>query len=116
MGFLDTVAKAKAFDDSAKTVAMQNATVAQEVQDAYARNAQAQKLSDMKMQQEALGLAYMAGNKNMPVGSMTNAQTAQDVQQMYGVPTNTGDARFSGGDMMTNLGLAGNSYNQYKGQ
>lgn len=110
MGFLETVAKAKAYDDTSKRTAEYNAAVAQEVQNEAAKNA-------MK---EQLGLAYAAGKQqNMyvpPTGiDNANAQVAIDVQGQYGVPADTGTSRFSSPSMMQNLGLAGNAYNPYKG-
>jgi len=107
MGFVDTLAKAKAYDDAAKQAAMQNAEVANRAKQMYAKEQQA-----MMQAEDArrLGLAHQLGAREM----------ANDlIASKIGTIPNPQDPRFATPvmrDAMASQGLAAQQYmNQYNG-
>lgn len=107
MGFLDTLSKAKAYDDLAKQTAEKNAAVADQAKQMYAQEQQA-----IAQAEEArrLGLAHQLGKREM----------ADDLvaSQLGTVPV-VKDPRFTAPvmrDALVPQGLANQAYtNQYNG-
>lgn len=112
MGFLDTKAKAAAYENSAKQVAEQNAMTAAQANELMRREGLARQRA---AEQQALLQAKEYGKYEL-MDELRAAQQAQQVQAQYGMPQDSPDQRFAQPMMADQLGLAQRRANTYQGQ